>query len=104
MSPIKDRHKAEAQNKETMWTNINDMDMYNQLLFVNNVQEGLEDLLSKLGGILNILRQSEEFEEAESRNKALESDNISSKAKMEALESWVIKQNSNILKLTDRWT
>ena len=34
-----------------MATNINALDRSNQLEFVNNVQEGLEDLLSKLNEI-----------------------------------------------------
>ena len=52
-----------------------------------------------LGGIVNILCQSEAFEEADSRIKALEMDNISNKARMEALESWVLEQNDKIVGL-----
>ena len=55
-----------------------------------------------LGGIVNILCQSEAFEEADSRIKALEIDNISNKARMEALESQVLKQNDKILELNDK--
>ena len=52
-----------------------------------------------LEGIVNILCQSEAFEEADSRIKALEIDNISNKARMEALESWVLEQNDKIVGL-----
>ena len=42
---------------------------------------------------------SEEFEEADGCIKALKNDNISNKARVEALESWVLKQNDEILGL-----
>ena len=42
---------------------------------------------------------SEEFEEADGCIKALKKYNISNKARVEALESWVLKQNVEILEL-----
>ena len=51
----------------------------------------------------NIMCQSEEFEEADGCIKALENDNISNKARVEALESWVLEQNDEILEVKKRF-
>ena len=48
---------------------------------------------SLLGGIVNILNQSEAFDDVVERTKALEHENVSNKACIEALENWVLRQN-----------
>ena len=54
-----------------------------------------------LGGIVNIIHQSEAFEAVEAWAKALEQDNVTNKARIEALETWVLKQNEKINELDD---
>ena len=55
-----------------------------------------------LGGVVNILHQTEAFEAVEARAKALEQDNVTNKARIEALETWVLKQNHKITELDDK--
>ena len=49
-----------------------------------------------MGGIVNILSQSEEIDDLEKRLKVLECDDQSNKLKIEYLENWVLKQNDII--------
>ena len=55
-----------------------------------------------LSGIINILNQSEAFDELEARSKDLEHQNVTSKARIEALENWVLKQNDVIVELSEK--
>ena len=55
-----------------------------------------------LSGIINILNQSEAFEDLEARSKDLEHQNVTNKARIEALENWVLKQNDAIVELSEK--
>ena len=55
-----------------------------------------------LGGVVNILIQSEEIEAIEQRVKAMEREDLTNKAKIEYLENWVIKQNDAIEELSKK--
>ena len=55
-----------------------------------------------LGGIFNILNQREAVDEVDERTKALEHEDVSNKALLEALENWVLKQNDTIVKLSEK--
>ena len=55
-----------------------------------------------LSGIINILNQSESFEEQEARSKDLEHQNVTTKAKIEALGNWVLKQNDEVVELREK--
>ena len=55
-----------------------------------------------LSGIINILNQSEAFEEIEAISKDLEHQNVTNKARIEALENWVLKQNDAIVDLSEK--
>ena len=52
-----------------------------------------------MGGVINILSHSEVLEEVENRIKALECEQSSSRAKIESLENWVLKQSNTIEEL-----
>ena len=54
-----------------------------------------------LGGVVNIIIQSEEIEAIEHRVTAMEREDITNKAKIEYLENWVINQNDTIKELKD---
>ena len=55
-----------------------------------------------LGGILNILCQSEQFDVAMDRVNDLEKDNIQIKFRLESLENWMLKLNvSKVLETVD---
>ena len=49
-----------------------------------------------LGGILNILSQSEQFDNAMDRVNDLENDNIQNKFRLESLENWMLKLNEKL--------
>ena len=53
-----------------------------------------------LGGVVKILIQSEEVEGIEQRVKALEREDLTNQTKIEYLETWVIKQNDTIEKMS----
>ena len=55
-----------------------------------------------LGGIVNILNQSEVIEEMEEKTKVLEYENVGMKARIEALENWVLKQDVRIVELGEK--
>ena len=55
-----------------------------------------------LNGIINIIDQNESVEEMEERIKQLEHSDITNKARLESLESWVLKQADSINKLNDK--
>ena len=55
-----------------------------------------------LGGIVNILNQSESVDDVDERTKALGHENVSNKARIEALENWVLSQNDTIVKLSEK--
>ena len=55
-----------------------------------------------LSGIINILNQSEAFEDLEARSKDLEHQNVTNKARIEALENWVLKRNDAIVELSEK--
>ena len=54
------------------------------------------------GGVVNILHQSEAFEDVEERVKAIEREDVTNKAKIEYLENWVLRQNDTIEKLNEK--
>ena len=55
-----------------------------------------------IGGVLNILSQSEAFEDLEAQVKALTNEDRSNKARIESLENWVMKQDDAIKKLDEK--
>ena len=55
-----------------------------------------------LGGVVNILIQSEEIEAIEQRINAMEREDLTNKAKIEYLENWVIKQNDAIEEISKK--
>ena len=57
-----------------------------------------------LGGVVNILCQSEALEQMEEKMKTLEQENITNKVKMEYLETWVIKQHDLIEDLNQKFS
>jgi len=57
-----------------------------------------------LGGIVNILCQSEALEQMEEKVKILEQENTTNKVKMEYLESWVVKQHEVIEDLNKKFS
>ena len=54
-----------------------------------------------LSGIINIIEQNKTVEELEQKIKHLEHSDITTKAKLEALENWVLKQDDNIHQLDE---
>jgi len=55
-----------------------------------------------LGGVVNILCQSEALEQMEDKMKTLEQENITNKIKMENLENWIVKQHDLIEELNQK--
>ena len=55
-----------------------------------------------LGGVVNILCQSEALEQMEGKMKTLEQENITNKFKMEHLENWIVKQHDLIEDLNQK--
>ena len=55
-----------------------------------------------LGGVVNILCQSEALEQMQEKMKTLEQENITNKVKMEHLENWIVKQNDLIEDLNQK--
>jgi len=68
------------------------LDTHNKLVNGKTVEPKVVNTLL-LGGILNILCQSEQFDEAMDRLKALEVENVQNKFRLESLENWLIKMN-----------
>ena len=62
------------------------------------------EVVSKLllSGIINILAQHDAIVESELKIKALEHENISNQARIEALENWVLKQDDKLSKVKDK--
>ena len=57
-----------------------------------------------LGGIVNILCQSEAVDQIQEKVKILEQDNVTNKVKMEYLETWVINQHDIIEDLNQKFS
>ena len=57
-----------------------------------------------IAGVLNILSQSEAFEDLEAQVKTLTNEDRTNKAKIESLENWVMKQDDAIKKLDEKLT
>ena len=55
-----------------------------------------------LSGIINIIAQHDAIVESELKIKALEHENISNQARIEALENWVLKQDDQLHKVNDK--
>ena len=55
-----------------------------------------------MGGIINILCQSESIEDLEESNKILERENITNSARIEVLENWNVQQDKDIAGNTEK--
>ena len=71
------------------------IDTQNKLVSGKSVEPNVVNTLL-LGGIRNILCQSEEFENALERVKVLERENIENKLRLESLEHWLLKLNDKM--------
>jgi hypothetical protein len=67
-------------------------DTHEKLINGNKVDANIVNILL-LGGINNILSQSEVFDDTFERVKALESENVANKMRIESLETWILKLN-----------
>ena len=77
------------------------VETHRKLLKGDQVEPKLVNTLL-IGGVLNILNQSESMEDLEKIVKALEYKDVSNKAKIEYLENWVVKQNNVIEDLSEK--
>ena len=73
-------------------------DTHNKLVNGNRVDPDVVNILL-LGGITNILSQSELFDITLDKTKELETDNLTNKVRLEALENWALKLNEKHDKL-----
>ena len=64
----------------------------------NRVDHNVVNILI-LGGITNILSQSELFDITVDKTKELDTDNLTNKVRLEALENWALKLNEKQEKL-----
>ena len=71
------------------------IDTQNKLVSGKSVEPNVVNTLL-LGGITNILCQSDEFENALERVKVLERENIENKLRLESLEHWLLKLNDKM--------
>ena len=98
--------KLEANKKIANFKKV-DLDLklmvetHNKLIQGTQVDPKTVNILV-IGGVINILSQSEAIEEIEARVKTLEHEDPTNKAKIEYLENWVLKQNKSIDDLTEK--
>ena len=76
-------------------------DVHEKLVNGKEVETHIINILL-LGGINNVLCQSEVVEDTFERVKVLEVENLTSKTRLEFLENWVLKLNENDIEVRDK--
>ena len=100
--------KVEQSKKKTHFEKVN-VDLNLMIASHKKLEQGISvdpgtlNVLM-LGGIVNILCQSEALEQMEENVKNLEKENTTNKVKIEYLESWVVKQHDLIEDLNQKFS
>ena len=77
------------------------MDTHSKLVNGKNVETNIVNTLL-LGGIVNILCQSEQLDDVFERVKVLETENVQTKFRLESLENWMLKLNEKTQEATEK--
>ena len=77
------------------------MDTHSQLVNGKKVETNIVNTLL-LGGIVNILCQSEQLDDVFERVKVLETENVQTKFRLESLENWMLKLNEKTQEATEK--